>query len=304
MRSILIVGAGQSGLQLSLGLLGAGYDVTLMSARTPADLRGGRPLSTQGMFHDALRTERALGLNLWDGRAPAIEGFRVVPGEPALGFNAPLSHPAQSVDQRLKMAAWLELAEQRGAEVVYRAVTAGELGELAAGHDLTVVAAGKGDLVRLFARDPRRCAYDAPQRGLALAYVHGLAPDPAYPVPHIGFHAVPGVGELFVIPALTFGGPCDILFWEAVPAGPADLWAGAPMEPERQLPLMLDLAAKYVPWVADRTAAVELTDAQAACCSHRRRTCGASWVPPRPRRRWRPASRTASAIRQTSMPGS
>jgi hypothetical protein len=123
-------------------------------------------------------------------------------------------------------------------------------------------------------------------------------------VPHIGFHAVPGVGELFVIPALTFGGPCDILFWEAVPAGPADLWAGAPMEPERQLPLMLDLAAKYVPWVADRTAAVELTDAQAACCSHRRRTCGASWVPPRPRRRWRPASRTASAIRQTSMPGS
>jgi 2-polyprenyl-6-methoxyphenol hydroxylase-like FAD-dependent oxidoreductase len=268
MRRVLVVGAGQSGLQLALGLNAAGHDVTVRSARTPDDIRGGRPMSTQGMFHDALETERALGLDLWQGRAPAFEGFRVTlsapPGEQALAFNARLSHPGGSVDQRLKMAAWLELAEQRGVRVEYRAVEAAELDALAAGYDLTVIAAGKGDLVSIFDRDPRRSAYDAPQRGLAVAYVHGLAPDPAFPAPHIGFHAVPGLGELFVIPALTLTGPCDILFWEAVPGGPVDRWtAPGPMDPAAHLALTLELAAKYVPWVAERAGAVELTDARA-----------------------------------------
>ena len=79
------------------------------------------------------------------------------------------------------------------------------------------------------------------------SHVHVLAPDPAFPDPHIGFHAVPGLGELFVIPALTLSGPCDILFWEAVPGGPLDRWAG-PRDPERHLALTLELAARYVPW--------------------------------------------------------
>ena len=268
MRSILVVGAGQSGLQLALALNAEGYDVTLRSARTPDDLRGGRPMSTQGMFHGALQTERAYGLDLWADRAPAFEGFRITlsapPGAQALAFNARLSHPGRSVDQRLKMAAWLELAEQRGVRVEYRPVEAGELAALAAGYDLTVIAAGKGDLVSIFERDPARSPYDSPQRGLAFAYVHGLAPDPDFPAPHIGFHAVPGIGELFVIPALTLSGPCDILFWESVPDGPADRWAGAgPMDPKQHLALMLELADRYVPWVAGRAGAVELTDERA-----------------------------------------
>ena len=75
------------------------------------------------------------------------------------------------------------------------------------------------------------------------SHVHGLAPDPAFPDPHIGFHAVPGLGELFVIPALTLSGPCDILFWEAVPGGPLDRWAG-PRDLERHLALTLELAAR------------------------------------------------------------
>ncbi|RDI76073.1 hypothetical protein Gocc_0492 [Gaiella occulta] len=33
MQRVAIVGAGQSGLQLGLGLLGSGYEVTLMSNR-------------------------------------------------------------------------------------------------------------------------------------------------------------------------------------------------------------------------------------------------------------------------------
>lgn len=230
MRRILIVGAGQSGLQLGLSLLAENYDVTIMSARTPDEIRRGWVMSTRAMFAAALDTEREYGLDLWQEQAPAIEGLHVSlsapPGERALRIPCPLDRYAQSTDQRLKMATWLELFEQRGGTVHYQGVTTADLDGLTSlgRYDLTIVAAGKGDLVGVFDRDPQRSVYTVPQRGLAVAYVHGMAPDPLRPVPHVSFNAVPGLGELFVIPALTLSGPCEILFWEAVPDGPLDLW--------------------------------------------------------------------------------
>jgi hypothetical protein len=268
MRRILIVGAGQSGLQLGLMLQAEGYQVTIMSARTPDEIRGGWPTSTQGMFHLALETERRYGLNLWDGQTPDIQGIRLAlsapPGSLAMAFNAPLDDPAQSTDQRLKMAAWLELFEQRGGTVHYQGVTTQDLDGLAAlgRYDLTIVAAGKGDLVAAFDRDPARSPYDRPQRGLAVAYVHGLAPDPAYPQPNVGFNAVPGLGELFVIPGLTLSGRCDILFWETVPDGPLDVIRER-LDPVDHLKITLDLAREYTPWVYERCHQVELTDGKA-----------------------------------------
>jgi 2-polyprenyl-6-methoxyphenol hydroxylase-like FAD-dependent oxidoreductase len=44
LRKILIVGAGQAGLQLALSLRAEGYEVTLMSARTPEEIRTGWPI--------------------------------------------------------------------------------------------------------------------------------------------------------------------------------------------------------------------------------------------------------------------
>ena len=41
MRKILIVGAGQSGLQLALGLKAAGYDVTVMTSYTGQEIYDG-----------------------------------------------------------------------------------------------------------------------------------------------------------------------------------------------------------------------------------------------------------------------
>ena len=61
---VLIVGAGQSGLQLGLMLQAEGYAVTIMSARTPDEIRSGWPTSTQGMFHPALETERRYGIRV------------------------------------------------------------------------------------------------------------------------------------------------------------------------------------------------------------------------------------------------
>src|ERR1700749_2393904 len=109
LASFLIVGAGQAGLQLGFGLLGDGHDVTVVSNRTPEDLRNGRLTSGQAMFGRALATERALGIDLWQQECPPVEGFAIAayPGGPIPLFDwaARLDRPGQSVDQRVKFPA-------------------------------------------------------------------------------------------------------------------------------------------------------------------------------------------------------
>jgi 2-polyprenyl-6-methoxyphenol hydroxylase-like FAD-dependent oxidoreductase len=63
MSSILIVGGGQAGLQLALGLQADGHEVTVVSNRPPEDIRSGRVMSSQFMFASSLQTERDLGIN-------------------------------------------------------------------------------------------------------------------------------------------------------------------------------------------------------------------------------------------------
>ncbi|MFL6053186.1 MAG: styrene monooxygenase/indole monooxygenase family protein [Actinoallomurus sp.] len=268
MRKILIIGAGQSGLQLALGLNAEGYDVTVMSARTPEEIRNGRVMSTQVIFGPNLRLERERGLNQWERETPRIQGLQVTvagpPGNAALTFKAPLDEYAQSVDQRVKMAGWLELFESRGGKVIYHSVMTSDLEGLAAQYELTIIAAGKGELVELFDRDASRSPFDRPQRTLAVIYVHGMAPRPGgSPAPHIGINVTPGIGELFTIPAYTTSGPCDILFWEAVPGGPLDRWERL-LNPKEHLERSLELMREYVPWEYERCAAVEPTDARSA----------------------------------------
>ncbi len=267
MAKILIVGAGQAGLQLALGLQGDGHDVTVMTDRTPDEIRGGRVLSTQCMFNTALSYERALGLNLWDAQAPLVQGLGVSVSGPesarVIDWVGRLNGPAQSVDQRVKMPAWLELFAERGGKVVVNGVTVSDLDLLVRGYDLTLIAAGKGELVSMFARDEERSVFTAPQRALSVSYVHGLAPRPEHDFPAVRCNLVPGVGELFVIPALTLSGPCDILFWEGIPGGPLDVFEPA-VAPEEQLRRTLELMRSYTPWEYERAAGgVELTDERA-----------------------------------------
>src|SRR5690606_36033142 len=70
MRSIAIVGGGHAGLQLGIGLRQRGYGVTIVTDRTPEEVRKGRIMSSQGMQRTALQHERDLGLAFWDDEAP------------------------------------------------------------------------------------------------------------------------------------------------------------------------------------------------------------------------------------------
>ncbi|RZQ63841.1 styrene monooxygenase/indole monooxygenase family protein [Amycolatopsis suaedae] len=268
MRKVLIVGAGQSGLQLALSLLDHQYDVTVMSARTPEEIRGGRVMSTQCMFNKALQIERDHKLNLWEEQTVKVEGLGLSIGAPdgsgrVLDWVGKLDNYAQSVDQRVKMAGWLELFEDRGGKLVLHGVTTSDLDPLSKLYDLVVIAAGKGELVQLFDRDPERSPYTTPQRALTVAYVHGMEPRPEHPdFSAVRFNIAPGAGELFVIPGYTLSGNCEILFFEGLPGGPLDVFDDKP-GPQEHLDRMLELMKQYYPWEYDRCGAAELTDPRA-----------------------------------------
>ncbi|MCC8393616.1 FAD-binding oxidoreductase [Paraburkholderia sp. MMS20-SJTR3] len=263
MRKVAIVGAGQSGLQLALALLERDYEVTLATNRDAQQIRTGKVMSSQCMFNTSLQIERDLGLNWWEQQCPPVEGIGLaiphpeVPGAKLIDWSARLTNHAQSVDQRVKMSAWLEAVEQRGAHVRICDVGVPEMEQLAQSHDLVLLAAGKGEIVNLLGRNPQRSPFDKPQRALALTYVKGMTPSSPYS--RVRFNLIPGVGEYFVFPALTTTGPCEIMVFEGIPGGPFDCW-GDVRTPEQHLATSLALLRKYLPWEAERCANVELTD--------------------------------------------
>ncbi|MFZ5511911.1 MAG: styrene monooxygenase/indole monooxygenase family protein [Pseudomonadota bacterium] len=264
MKRIAIIGAGQSGLQLGLGLLGAGYQVTLVSNRSAEDIRQGRVLSSQCMFNQSLQIERDLGINFWERDCPPVDGISLaVPhperkGAKVIDWAAPLQRYAQSVDQRLKMPGWMAEFQKAGGELVIRDAGIADLEAYARSHDLVIVASGKGEIGSLFPRDVEKSMFDRPQRALALTYVRNMKPREPYSA--VCFNLIPGVGEYFVFPALTTTGPCEIMVFEGVPGGPMDCWAEI-KTPEAHLAQSKRILETFLPWEAERCRDIELTDA-------------------------------------------
>jgi hypothetical protein len=262
MSRFVIIGAGQAGLQLGFGLVQVGHDVTVVSNRTPDDIRGGRVMSSQCMFGAALLHERDLGVSYWEDECPDIEGISLaVPapdgGGKAVDWASRLERPAQSVDQRLKYPVWMEEFEKQGGRIVIQDAGIADLERYAADSDLVLVAAGKGEIAGLFERDASRSTYDAPQRALALTYLTGMTPRPEYSA--VCFNLIPTVGEYFVFPALTTAGECEIMVFEGVPGGPMDCW-GDVQTPEQHLERSRWILETFLPWEAERCRSVELTD--------------------------------------------
>src|SRR5437763_533049 len=261
MRKIVIVGGGQSGLQLGLGLLQNNYKVTVVSNRTPEQIHDGRVTSSQFMFHDSLQNERDLGINFWEKKCPITEGIAfTIPGPDktkALFWEAKLDGYGQSVDQRVKFAGWMKEFAKRGGNLVIKDAGPQDVDGYAKSHDLVLVAAGKGEINRMFERDAEKSPFDQPMRAMALTYVKNMVP--RKPFTAVSFNLVPGVGEYFVFPALTTTGVCEIMVFEGVPGGPMDCWNEV-KTPEEHLAKSKWILDTFMPLEGERCRNVELTD--------------------------------------------
>jgi len=186
-RSVAIIGAGQTGVSAGIGFLNAGFDVTLFSDRDRQSLRDHIPASgTAVTFAVAQAAERELGLDDYIGRAPGATGqsTQIFSGtgaerEDSLDFDVSYEGVrAIGVDTRLKVDDRLGDFLTAGGRFVVSAITAASLDDVAAAHDLTLVATGRGGLSDLFAVDQSRTVYDKPQRSLLMLTVAGLGHGP------------------------------------------------------------------------------------------------------------------------------
>ncbi|WP_410583246.1 styrene monooxygenase/indole monooxygenase family protein [Amycolatopsis sp. lyj-108] len=257
MRRIVVVGAGQAGLVLALGLQRHGYAVTVVTDRDAETIHAGRLISNQCVFHPALTRERALGINFWDGQAPEILGasFGLAGDspEPAVSWQARFDHPAQSVDQRVKVSDWLTAFAERGGEIRIGKVTPDALEEYAREFDLVLVAAGRGpQFDALFPRDDARSPHREPQRAIGILYLVSGRGEPLPVYPGLTFGLSPA-GELFGLPIQSVRGPVFGLGFFGVPGGPMDVWDGVTGLDEH-FALAMALLRKQFPWVEESLA--------------------------------------------------
>jgi hypothetical protein len=130
-------------------------------------------------------------------------------------------------------------------------------------YDLTIIAAGKGEIVDLFDRDAERSYYTRPARNLAAIYLNGIDVPAGVTEPRMRVNLRPGAGEYFHMQSHTLTGPCDVLLVEAVPGGPFDIFGDrpAPAEHLRRLRAML---LEHFPWEGELYRNAEPTDARAS----------------------------------------
>ncbi|MFI9405253.1 styrene monooxygenase/indole monooxygenase family protein [Nocardia sp. NPDC052316] len=178
-RTAAVIGAGQTGVTAALGLLDAGFDVTLYSDRDQRSLRDDVPATGTALeFGVTQQAESALGLDTYTGRAPRHTGLSVRiagGGAELIQFDGNFDgYVGIAVDTRLKADERLTAFQERGGRFVVEQVTPETLDTIAAANALTLVATGRGGLSDLFPIDRARTPYDAPQRSLLTVTVTGI----------------------------------------------------------------------------------------------------------------------------------
>jgi hypothetical protein len=266
MRRIAVIGSGQAGLLTAHGLLKAGYQVTVYSDKTPEQfLKNSRPTGTAGRFELSLQYERELGLNFWEREAPDIEGVDLVfcmqPRQPFITLRGRFEKPALAIDLRLQSVRWLEELTRRGGILSFETVDIPRLDAIAAEHDLTIIAAGRGPLADLFPRDDKRSVYDKPQRNLAMVIVKNASMN----FPHLSyrpvkFNFIGTSGEAFWVPYYhkDLGHTWNLVF-EAKPGGANDRFEGVKTGAEA-VRVGKELIRDLFPWDWEWAKDMELAD--------------------------------------------
>ncbi|MGZ5444176.1 MAG: styrene monooxygenase/indole monooxygenase family protein [Thermoanaerobaculia bacterium] len=262
MRKIAIVGSGIIGLIAAHALRRRGYPVTLYSDRTAEQwLHESRPTGTAARFEMALSFERELGLNHWDDVAPKGEGvfltFCPTLRKPLIELRGRTPTPFQAVDMRLQCHRWMNDFD---GELILESVTVDRLDEIAAQHDLAIVAAGKADLCRIFERDALRCTYDAPQRNLTMVIATGRMSVDDCPFTPVKFEFLGTDGEIFFVPYLHKDrGPSWNIVIEAKPGSRIDRFASV-QNGDEALWIAKKVVSELFPWSGQWMREMELAD--------------------------------------------
>jgi hypothetical protein len=269
-KSIAIIGAGQAGLQLGIGLLYSKLinNVSLFTNRNADQILRGEIMSSQGMFGSALRIEKNLKINFWDTSCPINKSVTVTVADKAkkiINFQGHTWATYQSVDQRLKYPKLMEEFNKLGGHIHIKDVGISELNTMAKAFDLIIVAGGRGEISRAFLRNNTHSLFDKHQRALACLYVQGITP--VYDSPGVRVNILPGIGEYFIIPGLTLSGPCEMMLFEGIPGGPFDCW-DVIGHPEQRLEKAISLLKEYIPWEAERCKSAHLTDIHGTLVGH------------------------------------
>ena len=268
MSKIAIIGSGVSGLLAGLGLLKPGHEVTIYSALSAEDwLTKVPPTGTACRFGSSLDLERELGVNHWEDSTP-IEGIHLTfcpkMGRQLIDLMGRFSRKALAIDVRLQSYRWTQDFEERGGTIRVENVDVDRLEQIAEAADLTLVAAGKGDIGRIFEVDTERSVYDKPQRKLAMFVIKNVDMDRSKQgVPfHFGikFNFFATAGEQFSIPYWHKDGyQCWNALFEARPGGIFDRFDDC-TSGKAVLDRVKELFKQHIPWDYQWIKDAELAD--------------------------------------------
>jgi hypothetical protein len=166
-----------------------------------------------------------------------------------------------AIDVRLQSHRWMHELEARGGRIEIEAVSVARLDEIAAQHDLTIVAAGKSELGQLFERDEARSVHREPKRNVAMVVIVGPALE-RDETPFVGVknNILEGIGEAVWLPYFHRDvGPCWNLIFEAKPGGPMDVFQTAKTGADA-LAAARHVIETLVPWDAAWAKGMQLAD--------------------------------------------
>ncbi|WP_460831335.1 styrene monooxygenase/indole monooxygenase family protein [Nocardioides hungaricus] len=192
-----------------------GMSVTLYTDRTPEQVATGRLLNTVMHHYSTRLRERELGVAAW----PLAEcgwwtRYHSVRGNPGIDYRGNFDEASVAVDYRLYLPHLEREFTDRGGQVRVERLDRHGLERVSTGHDLMVVATGRGPVAEMFGRRPEYSPFSAPQRLCLAAIVDGIDRPT---VEGVSISASRGVGELIEIPMLTAHGKLTCLLFENVP---------------------------------------------------------------------------------------